>query len=69
MPCVEDVELLVPRRFDWKGGCVTLAKKLHVLMAGLGAEVGSAPPELEALVEADIERAFRRAARGPSPVP
>ena len=69
VPCVEDVKLLVPRRFDWKGGCVTLAKKLHVLMAGLGAEVGSGPPELEALVEADIERAFRRAARGPSPVP
>ena len=69
MPCVDDVELVVPRRFDWKGGCVTLAKKLHVLLAGLGTEVGSGPLELEALVEADIGQAFRRAARGPAPAP
>lgn len=69
VPCVDDVELVVPRRFDWKGGCVTLAKKLHVLMAGLGTEVGSGPLELEALVEADIGQAFRRAARGPAPAP
>lgn len=66
-PSVGGSELEIPGdNFDWKGGCIKVAKKLHLLLAALGAGVPrDSPCRLEDLVELDMQVALRRATGAP----